>query len=138
MAQIKTLSEIEYIAHACTITDAIFAEVVMYIKNQKKYHTIPTEIQIQKYILQKIKDRKLRSAFPPIVTSGKNAGNEIHPQSTDHPVQGFVIIDLGVRYQGYCSDMTRMLYVGTPTQTEKNLYQHMLDAQILVSLLIKT
>ena len=56
------------------------------------------------------------------MTSGPRAGNEIHPQSTNAKLTGFVIIDFGVRVNGYCSDMTRTIFVGKPTEKDKELY----------------
>ncbi len=127
MALVKTAQEIAYITKACEITDEVFKEVIVYVKKNR----VCTEIELQKYILQLIKMRNLRPAFPPIVTSGLRAGDDIHPQSTDSKLKGFTIIDLGVRYRGYCSDMTRTVYVGMPTDKEKEIYQKILDAQIL-------
>ncbi len=127
MPLIKTKQEIEYIKTACEITDEIFAETIRFIKKNPS----SSEIDVQMFIMQAIKDRKLLPSFPAIVTSGARAGNDIHPKPTDKKLQGFTIIDLGVRYQGYCSDMTRMVYVGTPTVEEKDIYQKILDAQLL-------
>ncbi len=127
MALVKTKKEIENIQTACQITDEIFKEVIVYVKKNRAC----TEIELQKYILQLIKNRNLRPSFPPIVTSGFRAGNDIHPKPTDKKLAGFTIIDLGVRYNGFCSDMTRTIYVGGPTEKEKELYQKILDVQLL-------
>ncbi len=127
MAQVKTQKEIDHITTACFFTDDIFREVIIFIKKDPKI----TEIQVRNFILAEIKKRKLRPSFPPIVTSGPRAGNEIHPQATDKKIQGFVIIDLGVRYDGYCSDMTRTIYVGTPSKKEEDMYEKVLQSEIL-------
>jgi Xaa-Pro aminopeptidase len=127
MALIKTTKEIENIAKACEITDQIFKDAIVYVKKNRAC----TEIELQKYILQLIKNKKLRPSFPPIVTSGARAGNDIHPKPTEKKLVGFTIIDLGVRYEGYCSDMTRTIYIGTPTEKEKEIYQKILDVQLL-------
>lgn len=121
MAQIKTKSEIKKVKMACRITDAIFTNLCK-IKNLAEY----TEIQLQDFILSEIKKRGLHPSFPPIVTSGPRAGNDIHPKSTDKKLRGFVIVDFGVRYEGYCSDMTRMLFVGKPAKTQKEIYAQVL------------
>ncbi len=127
MAQVKTPKEIEYIKTACEITDQIFTEVLAFIKKDKNR----TETQVQDFIMTAIKKRRLRPSFPAIVASGAHAGSEIHPKPTNKKLQGFTIIDLGVRYDGYCSDMTRMVYVGEPSQKELDIYQIVLDAQLL-------
>lgn len=127
MALVKTKKEIQYIQTACKLGDAIFKEALSFIKKNKN----ATEKMVANFILSRIKARKLRPSFPPIVTSGARAGNDIHPKPADALLKGFAIIDLGVRFQGYCSDMTRTIYKGTPTQKERDLYQLMLDAERL-------
>ncbi len=127
MAQVKTKDEIKKIAKACLITDAIFATII-------KNFCFSTEIQLRDFILGEIKKRGLKPSFPPIVTSGPRAGNEIHPQSTNAELKGFTIIDMGVVYEKYMSDMTRMIYVsyqkGKPTDKEKALYTKLLASQV--------
>jgi Xaa-Pro dipeptidase len=115
MAQIKNREEIQKIFRACKITDQIFDIVC---KNAKS----KTEIELHDFILDEIKKRGLKPSFDPIVTSGVRAGNEIHPKPTNSKLSGFVIVDFGVVYKKYMSDMTRMLYVGVPTKPERDLY----------------
>jgi len=52
-------------------------------------------------------------SFPPIVASGPNAARP-HAEPTERVLQEgeVVIVDLGVRYQGYCSDLTRTFFLG--------------------------
>ena len=118
----KTNSEIKNIERACKITDEIFSQVV-------SNFFFKTERELALYIRREIKKRGLREAFPPIVTSDARAGNEIHPKYTESLLQGFVIIDFGVRVDGYCSDMTRTIYVGKPTKKEKDIYAKILSAK---------
>ncbi len=117
MAIIKTSQEIAYIKTACQITDKIFKKTLNYIIQHKEC----TEIEVRDFILNQIKEFKLKPSFVPIVTSGPRAGNEIHPRSTQNKIKGFVIIDLGVRVSGYCSDMTRTIYVGTPLNKDMEI-----------------
>ena len=125
MGQIKTKTEISKIKKACQITDAIFDLLLKQdLKNK-------TEIELRDFILAQIKKRGLKPSFPPIVTSGKRAGNEIHPFSpTDKKISGFVSIDFGVVYKKYIADMTRTIYVGTPSKKEKDSYNKLLVSQI--------
>lgn len=133
MAQIKTKEEIENIKKACRETDAIFKNILKFLKP----NTSPrpglglgvTEIELRDFILGEIKRRGLKPSFPPIVTSGKNAGSDIHPQPTDKKLSGFVIIDLGVKVNGYCSDMTRTIFVGTPSVEQKKVYDLVLKSE---------
>ena len=121
MAQVKTKEQIAKITKACQETDAIFSKIL-------KNFSFKTEIELRDFILFEIKKRGLKPSFPPIVTSGKRAGNDIHPKPTHNKLSGFVIIDFGVIYERYMSDMTRTIYVGIPTKQEKELYNTLLHA----------
>lgn len=126
MAQVKTKDEIRKIKMACRITDAIFINLCK-IKNLSEF----SEIELRDYILKEIKKKGLRPSFPPIVSGSPRSGNDIHPKPTKEKLKGFVIVDFGVRYEGYCSDMTRMLFIGKPTKNQKEIYKKILDSQLL-------
>ena len=115
MALQKTKTEIAYVKKACEITDGIFSKIV------DDFH-FTTERELFLWIRREIKSCGLREAFPPIVTCGVRAGKEIHPKSTTSRLEGFVILDFGVRVHGYCSDMTRTIFVGKPTKKDRDLY----------------
>ena len=120
---IKTTKEQTAIRGACQITDEIFSLLTkLALKNM-------TEQELAHWILSEIKKHKVTPSFPPIVTSGVRAGNEIHPQPTGARLEGFVIIDFGVIYRGYCSDMTRTVFVGRPIQKDRDMYALVLHAQ---------
>lgn len=122
MAQIKTKQEIAKIAEACRVTDQIFSKI-------SKRFVWKTERELQEFILNEIKKRGVSPSFPPIVTSGPRAGNDIHPKPTDELLAGFVIIDFGVIHKSYMSDMTRTLYVGAPSKNEVKLYERVLASK---------
>ena len=118
----KTREELAHIEKACVITDEVFSAITA------SFH-FKTERELALFIRREIKRRGLREAFPPIVTSGPRAGNEIHPKYTDAKLEGFVIIDMGVRVAGYCSDMTRTVFAGTPTANDRKMYKLVADAK---------
>src|SRR5205085_5615022 len=45
------------------------------------------------------------------------------------PRRGFVVCDFGVILAGYCSDRTRTVHVGSPSGTDRQMYQAVLEAQ---------
>jgi Xaa-Pro aminopeptidase len=45
------------------------------------------------------------------------------------PRRGFVTLDFGVILKGYCSDMTRTVYLGRPKTSERHAYHAVLEAQ---------
>ncbi|MGA8152289.1 MAG: Xaa-Pro peptidase family protein [Terriglobales bacterium] len=60
----------------------------------------------------------LRSALP----HGRASGAVI-------PAQGFVVCDFGVILAGYCSDMTRTVHVGQPSDEARRMYDAVREAQ---------
>ena len=108
------MNKLQSITKACKITDQIFSDII------KNFSIFNSEKQISNFIIKEIRDRKLRPAFAPIVATGKNAA-EIHHKPTKDWYNGFCVIDLGVRVNGYCSDMTRTIFIGKPSVKEKLL-----------------
>ena len=68
-------------------------------------------------------------AFETIVASGENSSLP-HAKPGKRKIRkgDFVVIDFGVRYQGYCSDETCTLAFGKLTDRQKNAYQVVKDA----------
>ena len=70
-------------------------------------------------------------AFDIIVGSGPNGALPHH--RAGERVIGLgdaVVIDMGARYQGYCSDLTRTVFVGDPDDQFKRVYDTVLRAQL--------
>ena len=72
-----------------------------------------------------------KMSFDPIVAGGPN-GSMPHAVPTDRPIQSgeFVTMDFGCVYGGYCSDMTRTVCVGRPTEEMERVYETVLKAQL--------
>ncbi|MCK5107354.1 MAG: M24 family metallopeptidase, partial [Nanoarchaeota archaeon] len=125
MAKIKTKQEIKYIKKACKITTKIFKSVLKSLKMGQ----FKTEKEIYVYLLYETKKLNLRPAFGPIVASGSNA-TKPHHKATNLPLKkGFLVIDYGVKYNGYCADMTRTFYLSNPNQNHIKLYNKILNVQ---------
>ena len=45
------------------------------------------------------------------------------------PRRGFVTLDFGIIHKGYCSDMTRTVFLGKPKPEERRTYEAVLEAQ---------
>lgn len=69
-------------------------------------------------------------SFETIVASGLRSALP-HGKATSAPLprRGFLTLDFGVILKGYCSDMTRTVYLGSPRPDERNAYQAVLEAQ---------
>jgi Xaa-Pro aminopeptidase len=69
-------------------------------------------------------------AFPTIVAGGaRSALPHGRASSAALASSGFVVCDFGVILAGYCSDMTRTVYVGEPQDEERQVYQAVQEAQ---------
>ena len=69
-------------------------------------------------------------AFETIVASGPRSALP-HGVASPQPIPpcGFVTLDFGVILAGYCSDMTRTVFMGKPAARAQRLYQAVRDAQ---------
>jgi Xaa-Pro aminopeptidase len=69
------------------------------------------------------------NAFSTIVAAGPHAANP-HHEPTARPIEEGepVIIDMGVRYRGYLSDLTRTIWVGEPSPRLRKVYNIVYEA----------
>ena len=122
LRSVKTEEELERIEESVRITEQLFEEVF------SKISILKSEKKIADFLLKRTIDLGCTPAFPSIVASGKNASLPHH--EPEHVLnKGFLVIDYGVKKNGYCADITRTFYVGTPTTKEKELYALVLKAQ---------
>lgn len=70
-------------------------------------------------------------SFETIIASGKRSALP-HGRASDQriPGNGFVVCDFGVILAGYCSDMTRTVYVGRPSREARAFYEAVREAQL--------
>jgi len=113
----KSKDEVAKISKAVWITKEILAGLE--ITSEK------TEYQLKKEILNAMYDRGLKPAFDPIIASGKNSAH-VHARSGDRKLSGIVMIDLGVRYEEYCSDITRCYFLDDEVKPKK-MYKQLQD-----------
>ena len=115
---IKDEEEIEKITKACEITDNCFHHLKEFIKVGQTEKEIALEIE--KYFKMHGADGL---AFDSIVASGKNSSKP-HAVPTDKKLElGDVLtMDFGCQYEGYCSDMTRTVFVGYIPEEAKFIY----------------
>lgn len=123
---IKDEEEIEKISKACEITDNCFRYLLDFIKVGQTEKEIAFEIE--KYFrTHGAEDR----AFETIVASGKNSSKP-HAVPTDRKIDlgDPITIDFGCKYEGYCSDMTRTIFVGYVPEEIKPIYDLVLKNQL--------
>ena len=71
-------------------------------------------------------------SFETIVASGENSSSP-HATLTDRKIQSgdIITIDMGCKYKGYCSDMTRTIFVDYVPDSMKEVYDIVLKNQKL-------
>lgn len=70
-------------------------------------------------------------AFKPIVAFGKNSAIPHHqPGNTKLKQKDTILLDLGVKYNNYCADLTRVLFYGSPNTFQAKTYILVLNAQL--------
>ncbi|OCC16480.1 Aminopeptidase [Dissulfuribacter thermophilus] len=89
-----------------------------------------TEREASVIILENIYKYSEGPSFPPIVASGPNAAlPHAIPQDRIIKENEPVIIDMGVKIEGYASDMTRTIFFGEPTDKFKEIYACVKEAK---------
>lgn len=126
---IKDEEEIAKIKKACSITDDCFEHIRKYIKVGQTEKEIALEIE--KYFRLNGADGL---AFDTIVASGVNSSMP-HAVPTDKQIEEGdpILIDMGCKYQGYCSDMTRTVFVKRIPSEIKTIYDLVLRKQIQIA-----
>jgi len=124
---IKSPQEIKWMKTAAKISISAHKRAMKFCQpGQYEYH-LEGEIIHEFY-----KNGCRNDAYPSIVGGGKNACT-LHYTENDSKLKNgdLVLIDAGVEYQGYASDITRTFPVnGKFSKPQAQLYQLVLDAQI--------
>jgi Xaa-Pro aminopeptidase len=126
LRRIKTNEEIETIRKAAALTDKAMAKV----NELAKPGITERELAWQ---LEKIMREAGASAlsFPVIVASGPNAARPHHEPGERRLTEGdSIIVDMGAKFGGYCSDLTRSFFLSEqPSSRFREIYGTVLAAQ---------
>lgn len=122
----KDEDELKAMRKAQEITDRAFTEIQKYLKPGVTESEIAARLT---YLMMSFGAE--RNSFDPIVASGPN-GSMPHAIPGPRQIQEgeFVTMDFGCIYGGYCSDMTRTVCVGQPTEEMVHVYETVLKAQL--------
>lgn len=123
---VKDSEEIEKIKKACELTDKCFNHLLEFIKMGM------TEKQIAYEIEMFFRENGAEGlSFEPIVAIGENSANP-HWKPSDREVRMAdpILIDMGCKYEGYCSDMTRTIFMGCILEEIKPVYDLVLKNQL--------
>ncbi|MBI4743612.1 MAG: aminopeptidase P family protein [Actinobacteria bacterium] len=124
---IKDEDELFKISKAAEIVDKGLNYILPFLKEGVREKDIVLELEL---FLKKNGAEKI--SFDIIVASGPNSSMP-HAAAGERKIAkgDFVIIDLGVVYQGYHSDMTRTAAIEDVSEKQKDVYETVLKAQML-------
>lgn len=122
----KDGEELAAMEKAQRITDEAFQAILNFIRPGQTEREVAARL-----VYELLRRGGERVSFDPIVAAGAN-GSKPHAVPGDTVIQPgmFVTMDFGCVWRGYCSDMTRTVALGEPTEEMKKVYQIVLEAQL--------
>jgi len=122
---IKTPEEISKIKKAARITDEAFNFILKHIKKEETEKEIA--LQIEFFLKKKTGD----IAFSPIVAFNTGSAIPHYIPSNSHKLiaNSLILLDFGAQVDGYCADMTRVIFFGKPKPEFLNIYNTVKKAQ---------
>ena len=122
----KDADELALLQRSIDIADHAFSAVAETIRVGDTEEEIAWRIEVA------VREQGAESlSFPTIVGSGPNAALPHHRAGEREVREGEpIVIDMGARYRGYCSDLTRTVVVGEPDEQFKKVYDTVLAAQL--------
>ncbi|WP_042345360.1 M24 family metallopeptidase [Bacillus massiliigorillae] len=126
LRMIKDEQELAIIREACRLADFAVQVGVNEIQEGK------TEMDVLAAIEYELKKKGINEmAFSTMVLTGTNAASPHGvPGNTKIQKGDLVLFDLGVVYEGYCSDITRTVAYGDINDKQKEIYDTVLQAQL--------
>ncbi len=122
---IKDKSEIEKIRTAAQITCVALDSALAELNKETTERELAQNIESFM-----ITHGALNAAYPPIVAAGKNSALP-HARPTEQRIMdtNLLLVDVGANFEGYCSDMTRMIPLSKLSAEQEYALQIVLDAQ---------
>jgi Xaa-Pro aminopeptidase len=125
LRMVKDADELELMQEAAALGCQLFEQILPLIE------TGMTEVDLAAELEYEARRRGAEGmSFETIVASGERSALP-HGRATraSMPRKGFVTLDFGVILNGYCSDMTRTVHLGSATEEERAAYDAVLAAQ---------
>ncbi len=123
LRQVKSPRELAALRRAIAMNDRVFATALPQIRPGM------TEWAIRVLLRAEMDRVSQGEAFDTIVGIGANASRCHHRPSLRPLRQGQeLLLDMGVKVDGYCSDMTRVVFFGPPSPRLREIYQVVLAA----------
>jgi len=124
LRSIKSEEEVKIIRESINVAEKAMKKAIESLDKGITESEVAAEID--KVLRHNFSDR----SFDPIVAFGANAAYpHAKPGHRELKNGDFVIIDLGARLAGYCSDITRTFIYGKPSEKQKKIFNIVLEAQ---------
>ncbi|MCD6368838.1 MAG: aminopeptidase P family protein [Thermoproteales archaeon] len=124
LRSIKSPGEIEVIRKAVEISEKALEKAIEVIETGVR------EVDVLAEILYVFAKNEALPAFPPIIASGPySAYPHAEPTNRCFKEGDLIVVDLGAKFKGYCSDMTRTIVLGKPTEKQEDIIETVLAAQ---------
>jgi Xaa-Pro aminopeptidase len=126
MREIKEPGEVEILRRSAMLMGDVLGRVIAGLEPGQSEREVAWRIETL------IREQGAEEAsFPPIVASGPNSALP-HTTPTERALREGepVILDVGAKLEGYCSDMTRTVFLGEPSGDFKEIYRTVREAQI--------
>ena len=120
----KDEDEIANIKAAQKITDMAFSHILGFITPDVTETDVALELE---WFMRK--NGSEGTAFETICVSGTKSSLPHGKPENIKLGKGFLTMDYGAKVNGYCSDMTRTVCIGTPTDEMRKIYDTVLEAQ---------
>lgn len=124
LRSVKEPAEVSAIRNSVRLTKSVFARAVRSLLQYRTEESLARSIEID-FIRS-----GARPAFDPIVACGPRASK---PHAAPGPSRirrdSFVMLDIGCRLHGYCSDMTRTVITGSVSERFAEIYNIVRAAQ---------
>jgi Xaa-Pro aminopeptidase len=133
LRMVKSADEIERIRRSVQTNSRAFEQAVARVRPGMKELDLAAEVE---YRMRRLGAEK--PAFETIVAAGvRSALPHAQPTSARLQAGGLVVVDMGAFQEGYASDMTRMLFLGSPGNKVKRMYRAVLEAQLAAAAAVR-
>ena len=127
LRSVKSQDEIDIIKENCLLCDEAFTQ----FKNRIQVGM--TELDAVYELEYLFKRSKGQRAFQTIVAFGENSAVPHHkPNDAKLNSRDIILVDFGIYKNGYASDMTRTFFIGDATKKQREVYEIVKGAHLLV------
>lgn len=126
LRMIKDEQELQIMQEAADLADLTFTHILNFVRPGITEKQVALEMEV--FIRQ---NGGTSTSFDTIIASGERSALP-HGVASDRVIGNneFVKMDFGAYYKGYCSDITRTIVLGTPSDRHREIYGIVLEANL--------